>query len=59
VEINVGLFYGFLFCNSVSGVGWILASKAGVFFLKKLGLVSCVCLNLDILFVVIQSQLPN
>lgn len=55
----MGLFYGFLFCNSVSGVGWILASKAGVFFLKKLGLVSCVCLNLDILFVVIQSQLPN
>ena len=28
----MGLFYGFLFCNSVSGVGWILASKAGVFF---------------------------
>jgi hypothetical protein len=26
VEINVG-FYGFWFCNCISGAGWILASK--------------------------------
>jgi hypothetical protein len=56
VEINVG-FYGFWFCNCISGAGWILASKC--FFGSQLGLVSCVCSNMDMLIADIESKSPN